>query len=499
MGRAFRIVPAVLVRAQVLQNNLGRTYLPAEAINRDWAEMWNNIPVLVGPHPTHAGEPMSGRTPEIMNERCVGWIFGAHADEGPDGVARLSAEVWLDVERASVVPGFSDVLAAVDAGHPVELSTGFSTIPEQQAGNAGGELYEYVLHPLGADHLVISTEMTGACSVHDGCGLGVNAQCPCRGNHQEDIVSTQAQPTDVTPTAEETPSLIKKIFERAAALFAVAEAHSEKMTYEEMASHNMAREMMALQELMPSDQERMQMVREAMQEKFGASDREVIVCDLYSDQHYVVFWFSTPMGAQPKGAEYYRSEYTMSENGKMTFAEPALVRRMTTYVPVGATAANTDPAPPEVVEPTQHTEEVNMAGSETQGQAEILSAIAELTRTVSSLNEKVQQLEAGDATVAGLKRAITALTDKVGNVERLTAPAVEERERERTALVHELAGNPRVTFTAAELESKPVDELRKIANMVATENYAGKGGPQGTQPETRYMKPVSYYNKPAEK
>jgi hypothetical protein len=107
------------------------------------------------------------------------------------------------------------------------------------------------------------------------------------------------------------------------------------------------------------------------------------------------------------------------------------------------------------------------------GSTKLTKTVDALTKKVNALNERVNELEAGDATVAGLKRAIMMLTDKVGNVERLTAPAVEERERERTALVHELCGNPRVTFTASELESKPLEELRKIANMVSPENYSG--------------------------
>src|SRR5690349_13423054 len=106
LGRQFRVVPAVLVRAQVLHNNLGTTYLPADEITDDWAALWNGIPVLVGPHPAMRGVASSGRTPEIWNERGVGWIFGAKADNDKDGVRRLTGEVWLDESRAGSVKGF---------------------------------------------------------------------------------------------------------------------------------------------------------------------------------------------------------------------------------------------------------------------------------------------------------------------------------------------------------------------------------------------------------
>ena len=135
-----------------------------------------------------------------------------------------------------------------------------------------------------------------------------------------------------------------------------------------------------------------------------------------------------------------------------------------------------------------------MAGKE-QENGDVLAAIAKLTESVNAINAKVTALESSDATVAGLKRAITQLTEKVDAVQATTAPAVEERERERTSLVQELAGNHRVPFTLAELEAKPLDELRKIRAMASSENFAGRGGPHGADPERRFAAPVAYFAK----
>lgn len=596
MGRPFRVVPAVLVRSQVLHNNLGRTFLPADEITEEWADSWNGIPVLIGPHPAVRGVAASGRNPEILNARGAGWIFAARANHAQDGARRLTGEVWLDTSRVDAVPGLSAVLAAVDAGQPVELSTGFATTPEQRTGNFQGQQYDWILHPQGADHLVISTEMTGACSVSDGCGLGVN--CQCGGT----CMSTKAQDAPVTPGAAVTdgatndtptqsvdgtphprgdfayapagsnpsewklpifdaahvraalarfnqaqipanargavwrrilaaadrynvtvsdrtmPSMnvderagFKGMVDRITALFTAAP--KAPMTYEEMAAVAAVREM-AFLSLMPSDQERAQMLKEALQEKYGDLGREVVVCDVYTEpEKYVVFWFTTPMGPQPEGQLYYQATWADADNDgipEITQAgDPVLVRRMTSYEPVGSGPAG-DGAPAgntasdkavdtKAGEPALQasTEDTPMDEQEKKAINDLTAAVKALGEQVAATNNKVTALETSDVSIAGLKRHISALTEKVDNVIALTAPAVEERERERVNLVQKLSGNHRVPFTLAELEAKPLDELRKIEQLANTTG-AGRPGPQGgasAAEDKRYMEPVPYHVK----
>src|SRR5689334_10129424 len=92
LGREFLVAPAVLVRSQVLHNNLGVMLLPSEDITEEWAKAWNGIPVLVGPHPTERGVHVSGRTPHLWNERCAGWIFNAKSVQESEGVRHLAGE-----------------------------------------------------------------------------------------------------------------------------------------------------------------------------------------------------------------------------------------------------------------------------------------------------------------------------------------------------------------------------------------------------------------------
>lgn len=176
LGRPFRVVPAVLVRSQVLHNNLGAALLPVNEFTEEWASQWNGIPVLVGPHPSLRGEPVSGRSATLWNERGAGWIFDARVEVAATDVRCLKGSVYLDVSRRDAVPGLAAVLDALDAKTPVELSTGFLSMSQAEEGLFRGEAYNLVMRPLGADHLVVSTTMTGACSVTDGCGLGVNQE-----------------------------------------------------------------------------------------------------------------------------------------------------------------------------------------------------------------------------------------------------------------------------------------------------------------------------------
>lgn len=173
MGRPFRVIPAVLVQSQVLVNNLGRMFLPAEYITDEWAHLWNGVPVIVGPHPSINGEAVSGRTPAILDARGVGFIFNAFADTTANGVRRLRGEVWIDTARAEAVEELGRIFERLDEGGIVELSTGFQTTVENTGGMFNGEQYDQVLIPQTTDHLIITADLTGACSVAHGCGLGV--------------------------------------------------------------------------------------------------------------------------------------------------------------------------------------------------------------------------------------------------------------------------------------------------------------------------------------
>lgn len=483
MGRTFRVVPAVLVRSQVLRNNLGTSFLPADEITDAWAEMWNGIPVLVGEHPRHMGESISGRSPELWDARVVGWIFNAKVEQESASVRKLVGEVWLDESRAAVVTGFQAVLDHLAAGDVVELSTGFPTQTEPQAGQFGEEAYELVMHPVGADHLVISVDMTGACSVRHGCGLG-------------------AQEEERTSMNDPHP---KGLLHRIADW--LSPRATRQLEHRPFAAH-VQRLLDAWNEMHPSDQDRHDMLRAALKDRFGGADTEIVVADVFSDTREVVFWFSTPMGPIPRGAQFFRTVWTETADHKFTFAEPERVIRHTAYTPVSSDAApaasaagNTDSQGEEHM--SSDTKDLTALTAQV---GEVAKTMGEVAKAVATLTQDVTQLKEAAKTdpnpaIAGLKQSIADLAAQFRTMKGVTESAVAERERERQELVRKLVGHYRIPFGLEDLEAKPIEELRKLQQMVETENWAGRGGPSGGAGgnESVFMEPVPYFKKQEKK
>jgi hypothetical protein len=171
-GRDHAVFPAVLVREQVLVNNLGRTFLSAAEIEAS-VDAWNGVPVVIR-HPSKRGMPVSARDPEVLNSRGTGRIFGARFEDGA-----LKGDVWIDLQRAAEVADALSVVNGVQNGEVGEVSTGFGTQIEHAPGKWGTEAYDYVLHEIRPDHLALLPDEIGACSVTDGCGLGVNHAGDC--------------------------------------------------------------------------------------------------------------------------------------------------------------------------------------------------------------------------------------------------------------------------------------------------------------------------------
>lgn len=175
MGREHVSVPAVLVRSKVLHNNLGRTFLPPDAITPEWVEVANGRPA-VADHPR-----TTANNPDVLNQLGVGVLFNARAENGA-----LKADVFLDPARAGDVPDLTAILAKLEAGEKVEVSTGFPVSIDETPGALNGEDYDMVIRPLGFDHLAVFAKATGACSVTDGCGLAQNHDGACEESENEE-------------------------------------------------------------------------------------------------------------------------------------------------------------------------------------------------------------------------------------------------------------------------------------------------------------------------
>jgi hypothetical protein len=81
----------------------------------------------------------------------------------------------------------SDVLVAVKASQPVEVSVGVFTDEDEDEGEYNGEQYSAIAKNHRPDHLALLPGGVGACSVEDGCGIRANNNNKKKGVEDEMI------------------------------------------------------------------------------------------------------------------------------------------------------------------------------------------------------------------------------------------------------------------------------------------------------------------------
>lgn len=166
-GREYLVAPLSLIVPGVLSGSKGSLYYPADEVHRD-PTIWNGVPITLG-HPTRNGQPVSARSPEVIEQYEMGRVFNARITRS----GRLVGEGWFDVERTGKVD--ARVLDALRSHTPLELSTGLFTDnhPAQTGASFNGRSYTHVARNYRTDHLAILVDQVGACSLNDGCGAGI--------------------------------------------------------------------------------------------------------------------------------------------------------------------------------------------------------------------------------------------------------------------------------------------------------------------------------------
>lgn len=168
-GTDYIVVPLTMVVPGVLNGSRGPLLYPKSELKKD-PMAWNNMPIVVN-HPRNAfGNPVSARQPEVLEKVGIGTVFNTEFRD------KLRAEGWFDIEKTKRVA--PEILENILNRRPHELSTGLFTDNEQAQGvfnygNGKAKKYQFIARNHRPDHLAILTDEPGACSVEDGCGVGV--------------------------------------------------------------------------------------------------------------------------------------------------------------------------------------------------------------------------------------------------------------------------------------------------------------------------------------
>lgn len=165
-GQEYTVVPMVILTEGVHSGSMGPLYYGKEELAKT-PVIWNQKPVVVY-HPTMNGVGISACEQTVINSRKVGVMMNTRFEDG-----KLKSEAWIRNDRADTVD--DRIMAAVNTGEMMELSTGVFVDVEQVDGEFNGEHYNGIARNFRPDHLALLPDQIGACSIADGAGFLRNA------------------------------------------------------------------------------------------------------------------------------------------------------------------------------------------------------------------------------------------------------------------------------------------------------------------------------------
>lgn len=202
-GREYIVAPMTLIVPGVLNGSGGELYYPPDEVSSNGG-MWNAIPLVVY-HPKKNGKHVSARSPQVLSESGIGYVFNDSIS--PDG--NRVAEGWFDIVRVEAYDRRLEpshrIMPRLKSGTPIELSTGLfldrATVVNGKCPKTG-RAYKAVARNYRPDHVAILPDEVGACSLKDGCGVLNKASCTTCNRSYVPV------PTDPIITTEE-PSVNK--------------------------------------------------------------------------------------------------------------------------------------------------------------------------------------------------------------------------------------------------------------------------------------------------
>jgi hypothetical protein len=185
----------------------------ASELEKMGIQQWNGRPVTMD-HPFSAGRPVSANSPDVLERYLFGYAFGADLRD-----KQLHLEAWLNLGRVAMLGADAEsIIKRAEEKQEIEVSVGVFMEPEEKHGtytNAKGQKSEYdiIWRNITADHLAMLPEGTiGACSVEMGCGAPrVTRAAAGRRTH---VFLTGAVDIKESNLAVETKTLTQRVLEK---------------------------------------------------------------------------------------------------------------------------------------------------------------------------------------------------------------------------------------------------------------------------------------------
>lgn len=436
-GREHIVVPTVAVQEQVLENNIGRMLLPAEEIERS-ASAWNFTPVTLG-HPQRGGRPTTARDPDVVNSRVIGILFNAEFKDGA-----LKADVFIDPEQAENVRGGEELIAQLERGEIGEVSTGFSFSADNESGEFEGDEFDLIARNIQPDHFAVGIE-EGACSVEDGCGLGINvrseARTPTFSGTTEGEWSAPSLSDFTDQSWDELSEGEKQEIVETTLLGEVEDTFSESFVFP-VVEPNGALNRNALNA-----------VRSVARGGRGGADVPEAAAE----------------SAFRKAGQLLEEEFDVDSEDAQSMAD-SIWERLKAHFRKEQTM---DDDRIDALSEATGLDREHIEGLEDEARETLAANVLEPEDGDEPEDEPADN--ADDGAEPEVPEAVNAKIESLEEqVERLSA----EREKEKEGLVRRLADNERCPFDEDTLSEKPLEELEGLAQMAKVRRYDGRGGPR---------------------
>lgn len=178
-GRDYLVAPLTSIVPGVLHGSQGPLYYPPAEVATN-VRSWDDTPLtLYHPEDPRTGAPAHAGAAGVLERQGIGFVRGSVYN------GRLRHEAWFDLgrlrraesARALGNPGYPAVLPRLLRGEPVEVSTGLYTdnlpAPRGYLDHQGRPYSGLVARNYRPDHMAVLPDQRGACSLADGCGVGV--------------------------------------------------------------------------------------------------------------------------------------------------------------------------------------------------------------------------------------------------------------------------------------------------------------------------------------